>query len=122
MAVAHWVDIDSILIARLLIRVGHLGLVGEPGFGISLPLKDGVVDDGVVDTSEHRAIDRAAVSERMVGNTMTVDWGEASSERQANVRLSRDAGNQSTSSRKSLHVDFFVFFSVIGFPTLCSIG
>jgi len=84
MAVAHWVDIDSILIARLLIRVGHLGLVGEPGFGISLPLKDGVVDDGVVDdrvvdTSVHRAIDRAAVSKGMVGNTMAVDWGEASS-------------------------------------------
>jgi len=104
--------------------VSHLALVGEAGLGLSLPLKDGVVDDGVVDTSVHRAIDGTAVSEEgMVGNTVAVDWGEASrGERQANVGLSRDASNQSTSSRKSLHVDFFVFFSVIGFPTLCSIG
>jgi len=103
--------------------VSHLALVGEAGLSLSLPLKDGVVDDGVMDTSVHRAIDRAAVSEGMVGNIVAVDWGEISrGERQAHVRLSRDAGNQSTSSRKSLHVDFFVFFSVIGFPTLCSIG
>jgi len=103
--------------------VSHLALVGEAGLGLSLPLKDGVVDDGVVDTSVNRAIDRAAVSDGMVSNTVAVDWGEASrGERQAHVRLSRDAGNQSTSSRKSLHVDFFLFFYVIGFPTLSSIG
>jgi len=85
MAVAHWVNIDAILIARLLIGVGHLGLVGEPGLGISLPLKDGVVDEGVVDTSVHRA----AVSEGMVGNTVAVDWGEASvGIRQTEVGLS----------------------------------